>query len=74
MPIPDVLCGWGGAWVWRPEPPPDRGPPVQDAAIPSAELEPGNVSTEKLLFLFLVAFLVPLFHGSDKRNITFKTL
>lgn len=49
-------------------------PPIRDAAIPSAELEPGNVSTEKLLLLFLVAFLVPLFHGPDKRNITFKTL
>lgn len=69
-----MRVGWGLGLEARAHAWPDRGPPVRDAAIPSAELETGNVSTEKLLFLFLVAFLVPLFHGPDKRNITFKTL
>lgn len=31
------------------------------SSCPNPELETGNFSTEKLLFLFLVAFLVPYF-------------
>lgn len=65
MPIPDVGGGRAG-----------RSGPTKASRtqVPgSAEMGAGNFSTEKLLFLFLVARLLPYFtHG--KRDITSKTL
>lgn len=62
MPIPDVCAaGREGLGLWP------RGratlvcPKCPGSSHPGPELETGRLSTEKLLFLFLVALLVPYF-------------
>lgn len=62
MPIPDV--GGGRGWPPACGGPGHCGPTqVSRTQVPESgrESDTGNVSTEKLLFLFLVAFLVPYF-------------
>lgn len=75
MPIPDVCGGRGwSSWLVRTERLwADRSVRGSRFQNPSPESETGNFSTEKLLF---ISCNVPgaLFHGTDKQNITFKTL